>query len=133
MATGTGVNVSKVNLYDLLTPPIGVDVSKVNIYAVLGAAVPPSWATFTFGNGTVAIAYSQSFSASGSPPITYSVLTGSLPTGLSLTGNTISGTPTVAGVYSFTLRATNSFGVADFPTSITINASAAGGAAIFVF
>ena len=116
MATGTGVNVSKVNLY-----------------AVLGTAVPPSWNTFTFGNGTVAIAYSKSFSANGSPAITYSVLTGSLPTGLSLSGNTISGTPTVAGAYSFTLRATNAFGTADFPTSITVNASVAGGAAIFVF
>ncbi len=35
MATGTGVNVSKVNAYAVLVPNPGVNVSKVNAYAVL--------------------------------------------------------------------------------------------------
>jgi hypothetical protein len=136
MATGTGVNVSKVNLYNLLTPPVGVNVSKVNIYAVLSTAAPPIWGTFTFGNGTIGNPYSQTFSvASGSPPITYTVTVGSLPTGLSLTGtggNTVSGTPTTAGVYSFTLTATNAFGSANYPTSITI-LNPAGDGSVYVY
>jgi hypothetical protein len=136
MATGTGVNVSKVNLYSLLTPPVGVSVCKVNLYAVLATAVAPSWTSFTFGNGVVGSAYSQTFSANGSVPITYTVSTGSLPPGLSLTGtggNTVSGTPTTAGVYSFTLQATNSFGTAFFPTSITVVNPASGGAFVYAF
>jgi uncharacterized protein YhjY with autotransporter beta-barrel domain len=51
--------------------------------------------------------YSQVFTASGSPgPYTY-VLTGTLPAGLSFSGNTISGTPTVPGSYAITITATD--------------------------
>jgi Putative Ig domain len=134
MATGTGVNVSKVNLYTVLTPPVGVSVSKVNLYAVLSTAAPPIWGSFTFANGVVGSAYSQSFAvASGSPPITYTVSSGSLPPGLSLSGNTISGTPTTAGTYSFTLDATNAFGSAFYPTSITVVNPTSGGVFVYAY
>jgi cyclophilin family peptidyl-prolyl cis-trans isomerase len=49
--------------------------------------------------------YSRTLTASSGTP-TFSVSQGSLPTGLALSGGVISGTPTVAGTYSFTVTAT---------------------------
>lgn len=132
MATGTGVNSSKVNVYALLSQPKGVSCSKTNVYAVFDTATAPSWPGFTFGNGVVGSPYSQSFSANGSSPITYTVQSGSLPAALSLTGSTIAGTPTTAGLASFTLRATNAFGFADQPFTISISAGGSSGGS-FVF
>jgi hypothetical protein len=54
--------------------------------------------------GTVGQSYANSLFASGGVrPWTWSII-GSLPPGLSLSGNTISGTPTTAGTFSFTAR-----------------------------
>jgi hypothetical protein len=74
---------------------------------------PPSWTDNTLGGFQATIAYSDGVSATNSP--TYSVSSGSLPSGISLnTGNgAVTGTPTTAGSYSFTLRASNSDGVID--------------------
>jgi len=61
-------------------------------------------------SGTVGQAYSRQIQASGGlAPITYNILSGTLPTGLSLNSSTgmISGTPAASGSYSFTVRATD--------------------------
>jgi hypothetical protein len=58
----------------------------------------------------VGTAYDQpeSFTATGGTgPYTYSVTLGALPTGLTLTGDTITGTPTVAGTFDFNITATD--------------------------
>jgi hypothetical protein len=60
--------------------------------------------------GQVGTQYSQPevFTATGgSGSYTYSVTLGALPTGLTLTGDTISGTPTVAGTFDFNITATD--------------------------
>ncbi|MBR7635740.1 putative Ig domain-containing protein [Janthinobacterium lividum] len=61
---------------------------------------------------TVGLAYSQGITAAnGTATYTYAITGGSLPTGLSLAANgTLSGTPTVAGPYNFTVSATDSSG-----------------------
>ncbi|CAM4355540.1 putative Ig domain-containing protein [Stenotrophomonas lactitubi] len=60
-------------------------------------------------NLTVGVPFSTSLSASGGTgPYTYSLDSGSIPPGLSLSGNIISGTPTQRGAYAFTIRATDS-------------------------
>lgn len=59
------------------------------------------------------VSFSQQFTASGGvPPYSWSVQVGSLPSGLSLVGDTVTGTPTglEGDVYLFTLRATDSNG-----------------------
>ena len=63
-------------------------------------------------NGTVSVAYPvQSFSASGgTSPYTFSVSTGNLPNGLTLIGNTLSGTPTAIGTFNFSIKATDNAG-----------------------
>lgn len=63
--------------------------------------------------GTEGVPYSYTLSAYGGvKPYTWTIIYGSLPLGLSLTSNgTISGTPTTAGTYSFTTKATDSNGV----------------------
>ena len=72
----------------------------------------PSITTDTLPNGKVGEAYSQTLTATGTAPITWSISNGTLPDGLKLTGNTgeISGTPTADGTAKFTVKATNSAG-----------------------
>jgi hypothetical protein len=129
-----GIHVSKAVSYAVLGPPVGVAISKLNSYMVIETPRTPVWAPFTIPSGTVGTSYTLNFSAAGSPTITYTNPSGSLPTGLSLSGSTISGTPTVAGSYTFVLRATNIWGSADLSVTILINsASAGGGVSLFVF
>src|SRR3989454_7901923 len=68
--------------------------------------------TTSLPSGTVGVAYSATLSgAGGTPPYTWSLTTGSLPPGLALsTSGTISGAPTAAGSYSFTIQASDSGG-----------------------
>jgi uncharacterized protein YhjY with autotransporter beta-barrel domain len=67
----------------------------------------------TLPAGTRNVAYNQTVTASGgSGPYTFTVAAGVLPTGLSLNANTgaITGTPTVAGPFNFTIQATDTLG-----------------------
>ncbi len=59
-------------------------------------------------NGFVGTAYSQTLTATGeTPPHTFSVSSGSLPTGLTLaSGSALTGTPTTQATFTFTVRAT---------------------------
>jgi uncharacterized protein YhjY with autotransporter beta-barrel domain len=78
----------------------------------------------TLPNGTVGASYSQSVTASGGTgPYTYSVSSGSLPTGLSLNTSTgaITGTPSAGGTYTFTIHAVdsiNNFGSRSYTVNI---------------
>ena len=84
---------------------------------------PPVWTDNTLAGFVAGSAYSDSVSATNSP--TYSVSVGSLPTGISRSGGTLSGTPTVSGQsYSFTLRAANVDGEVTAAFSGTVGAPA---------
>ena len=74
-----------------------------------GLSYSPNPATFSTNVGPVA---STAFLPLGSDTITYSVLTGSLPPGLSLNGSTgnITGTPTTAGNFEAIIQASNTAG-----------------------
>jgi hypothetical protein len=69
----------------------------------------PTFTNFT-PNSSIAqsSAYSYTFLAEGSPVPTYSISSGSLPTGMTLSeSGELSGTPTTAGTYTFTVTASN--------------------------
>src|SRR5256885_9096198 len=70
----------------------------------VSASIPPLQITGSqLPDGTVGSAYSATLNASGgSTPYSWSVSSGALPTGLSLSSaGTVSGTPTVAGAFPF--------------------------------
>ena len=79
----------------------------------------------TLPAGTVGTTYSQTLVASGTETISWELASGSsLPTGLSLSGNTIAGTPTASGTFTFTVTASNVAGSDSQEFSLTINAAA---------
>ena len=89
----------------------------------ISVAAAMAFSASTAQNATVGTAYSQSFAVTGgNPTVTYSG-SGTLPTGLSLSGSTISGTPTTSGTFNYTLTATDSIG-ATKSISITFTVSA---------
>ena len=64
--------------------------------------------TTALAPGQVGVPYSQTLSATGgSGSYTWSISAGSLPPGLTLSGSTISGTPTATGTASFTVTVTD--------------------------
>ena len=80
----------------------------------------PSVIITALPDGKVGEAYSRTLAATGSVPITWSLASGSLPAGLTLSGDTISGTPTAAGTYTFTVKASNAAGSDSQELSIVI-------------
>ena len=85
----------------------------------------PSISTSSLPNGTVGAAYAQNLAVTGgTPPYTWSISSGTLPAGLSLSSSgAISGTPTTAGgPTAATFRVTDSISAAVTKSmSITIN------------
>jgi thermitase len=82
-------------------------------------------ATFTYTatiNATKGKALNVAPKIAGYPAPTFSILTGSLPPGLSLNASTaaITGTPTAIGTYPFTVRGSNSAGNTDRSATIVV-------------
>lgn len=73
----------------------------------------PSITTTTLPDGAVGTAYSQTLAATGgNGTLTWSLASGILPSGLSLSsGGVISGTPTAVGTSNFTVRVADSDGI----------------------
>src|SRR5881296_1954232 len=89
----------------------------------VNASIPPlQVASSQLPGGTAASAYSATLSASGgTSPYSWSVSSGTLPTGLSLSSSgTLSGTPTVAGAFPFTV-AVKDAASASASASLSIN------------
>ena len=93
----------------------------------VNAAEAPTISTVSLPAGAVSTAYSQTLAATGgTTPYSWSVSSGTLPAGLSLSAaGVLSGTPTTEGSSSFTVRvagANSASSTKDF--SVTINAAA---------
>jgi hypothetical protein len=74
-----------------------------------GTSITPIAMSCSVPSATVGIAYQAALSATGgTPPYLWSVTSGQLPAGLSLSGASISGMPTTAGTSSFTLQVKDS-------------------------
>lgn len=86
-------------------------------------ATPPSIATTSLPAATAGVVYSQTLTASGTTPITWSLTGGALPPGLSLVSSTgvISGTPSSTGIFSFGVQAQNTAGTSAATFNLTVN------------
>ena len=77
-------------------------------YALVSTAslsyAPPMFTSITLPQAITGKSYTGSIT--GNNVSTYTISSGSLPTGLSLSGASIVGTPTVPGTYTFVIRAT---------------------------
>jgi len=102
---------------------------------LLLSVVPPTAPVFTSPDAalaTVGASFTFTLAATGSIPLTFTSAT--LPAGLALSGDTISGTPTAAGVFPVVITATNAAGpvtqtltfTQQIPPAITSALSAAG-------
>ncbi len=82
----------------------------------------------TLPNGVVGVSYTnQTFTAAGgSAPYNFAVSSGTLPTGVNLVGDTLSGTPTSSGPFNFTITATDNLGCQG-SKGYTVTISSSGG------
>ncbi|UYY57372.1 Ig-like domain-containing protein [Sphingomonas sp. S2-65] len=96
------------NVTDSSTPAFTQATGTLTL-VVSAPALTLSPAAGALPGGTVATAYSQTFTASGGTPPFSFTSAGTLPTGLSLSaGGVLSGNPTTAGTFNFTVTATDS-------------------------
>ena len=81
--------------------------------ALIGKGVVISFAPTSLASAQVGTAYSQTIAASGgTAPYSYRVTAGAVPAGITvLNSGTISGTPSAAGSFSFTVTATDADGL----------------------
>jgi endo-1,4-beta-xylanase len=98
------------------------DTFKIAIPAYIPPVIPPVITTTALPAGLVGVSYSQTLSATGTAPITWTIDSGFLPQGLTLDGATgiISGTPLAAGSETFTVKATGSTADDTKTLSITV-------------
>ncbi len=111
-------------VFSLLRGSIGPTLGAPNTGG--GGGTAPTITTTSLPSGTVGSAYSQTLTATGTAPITWSIVSGSIsPLTLNSSTGAITGTPSTATTLSATFRATNAFGTNDKALSIVV--SAAGG------
>ena len=131
--TSTNTAVATVNAAGLVTAVSpGITAISATMNSVTGStrltvqAAPLSITTTSLASGFVNTAYAANLAANGgTTPYTWSITSGSLPNGLTLNTNTgaISGTPTGAGTFNFTVQVSDSshpVQTATQPLSITI-------------
>ena len=86
-------------------------------------AGPPIITSPALPGGSLDASYSHTLTAASASQVTFSVSSGNLPNGLSLNGNQITGTPTVADTFTGEITATDEFGSDVQAFSVTIVAS----------
>jgi|GEM_PF-4497920 len=121
--TATGAATITVTLRDASNPQ-QVDIQELSFAVTAGGGGAVVITTNSLPDGSTGTAYSASLQASGgSSPYTWAIIAGSLPPGLTLnpSSGAISGTPSTAGTFNFTVRATDQVAQSDSkPLSITI-------------
>lgn len=91
----------------------------------LKAVAAVSFTPAALSNWTVGKAFSQAFTGTGgASPYAFSLASGTLPTGITLGGNTLSGTPSATGTFTFGIKCTDNAS-ANVTQSYTVIISAA--------
>lgn len=122
--SGTPTTAGSYNFTVTATNIGGVVTSPTLTIVVAAASTVPVFTTQNPLSGLTGVAYTYTFSASGSPAPTFALNSGALPIGLLLASTgVLSGTPTTIGVSTFTVIAINTAGSAISNTiTLTINA-----------
>lgn len=122
---GTPTALSTASFTVQVVDALGRTTTQALSITVGAASALPVITTLSLPAGTVGVSYSQTIAATGSGTITGAVVSGTLPPGLSLNPTTrvLSGTPTSAGGYGFTVRATNAFGYVEATYYLSIAAT----------
>ncbi len=108
--SGTPTSVGTFSFTASVTDANGFSASSLFSLVVNGPATPLTVTGGPLPGGTVGTSYSQAVTGTGGlPPYTWAVTGGALPAGLSLDGpsGVISGTPSIAGTFTFTAQATD--------------------------
>jgi len=125
------IQLNSAGVLSWLSPILGTYTFTVVASNVFGDSAPvqftliittPSIIDVDLDNGIVEIPYSHTFTAGGATPFTWSHTAGDLPPGLDFdpeTG-TLSGNPTTAGTYNFSIRVDNIGGYAEESFSLTV-------------
>lgn len=142
-ATAAGTSSFGVSVKDAeSTPQTATATLKLTVVAATPTVTPLQLSTSALANGMVGSAYSAALTAAGgSAPYTWSLASGSLPAGLTLSaGGTISGTASAAGTSSFSVTvkdsepspqaATSAFTLTITPTTLQLTTTSLGNGAI---
>ena len=106
--TTAGVFSFSVQAQDSSAPP---EVAVQSLTLTITAPVPPSVTTPSAANGYEGVSYSLTLTSSGGTgAVAWSISAGSLPPGLNLVGNAITGVPLGLGTFAFTVRVSDSLG-----------------------
>lgn len=114
--TGTPTTAGPFSFTVRATDTIPLSNEKALTITIVEAPVPPEITTTTLPGGRVGDSYSGTLAAtSRNGAVTWSIVTGALPSGLNLNSSTgaITGTPTTVGTVDFRVRATDTLGLAD--------------------
>ena len=114
--SGTPTTAGTFNTTITVTNASGSD-TKTLVYTI-GGGVAPSFTSPAMATATVGVYFNFIIEADGSVPMTYTAST--LPAGLSLSGNVITGTPTTAGSTNVLVTGTNSGGSANQTISLLV-------------
>lgn len=119
LLTGTPTEVGRWDLTIVATSP--TQSASQDITLVVNARAPKITSSPTL-SAMAERMFRFQVTASGTGPITYSVVAGDLPAGLDLTDDTgvLSGRPTLAGTYTFTFAATGPRGVDHQDVTLTV-------------
>ncbi len=112
IGVGTPTSITNSVRVDVLEDANPANNTASNTVTVVCPTIIVNPPNVTLANGFVGTAYAQTLTATGgTAPHTFAVTPGSLPNGLTLaSGGTLTGTPTAAGTFSFTVTATDNNG-----------------------
>jgi fibronectin-binding autotransporter adhesin len=108
--TGTPTTAGPFSFTVTVTDNAAKNSSKLFSLTIAAAGSPTITTTSPLPGGTIGTAYATTLAATGgTPPYTWSVPPGTLPPGLNLNASTgaITGSPTTAGAFSFTVTVTD--------------------------